>query len=399
MNREDFILSASAQPTNKRSAFTDAVMRKINTPEKPNVWYRLRHLHGPALAAAIIAAVFAVSGVAYAATVLWNIVNEGINESGRQEYSVQGATSCNSGGAQGLSRFEIKRDAPKLSDEESRKIIRAACELGQLNQLVRKLQPEYDHKQQPKVGDTMRYVASGVVGVAKSVGDSRVSVEAYGRTIDYATPQGKSYKLYDTDLHATSQPLTPGDVVAPILLMSVVYTESNTHTTDAPDQRIIAAMKLSLPIEYYTTYQSYVTEAPACIGNPDELCPNTASIDVFPRGDGEGSQNQQLSISDGESAKQISGVVTAVDADTVTLKTRSGAEYTFTVGDKGFETYNTKYAPNYTDVDAHIVPGSSVMVMYYESPSAHSNRIGPTKIMSVTLMLEGKSPKESVNPY
>lgn len=398
MNREDFILSASAPQATYTSQFTRAVMHKINTPEKQTLFSRVRHLHGPALAAAIIVAVLAVSGVAYAATVLWHIVNEGVNESGRQEYSVQGATSCISG-SKGLNRFEIKRDAPKLSDEESKKIIRAACELGLGNQFASNLQPKYELKQRPKPGDTMKYVSAGIVGTATKATDTSLSVEAYGITTDYEGLDGKEYKVYDAELKEVNQPVKVGDAVRPIVLEFVQYTEGNTRSNDRPDQRVIGAMRLSLPIEYYTTYQSYVTEVPPCTGNETESCPNTASLDVFPRGNGEGSKNEQLDIADGEDMKQISGVVSNLSADTITLKARSGTEYTFTVSKNGFDAYNAKYAPEYTDFDARLVLGSSVMVMYFESAGEHSKHIGPTKIASVTLLLEGKNPKQSVKPY
>ena len=362
--------------------------------------FQLRHLHGPALAVAIIIAVLTISGVAYAATILWSVVNEGVNESGRQEYVVHGVETCqNNGGANTLNRYEIKKDAPKLSDEESKKIIRAACEIGLGNQLAEKLQSNFAPRKKPIEGEAMRYVMPGDTGVLKAVTDSQITVEAYGQTVTYETARGRTYQIYDTQLQATSQPLKIGDVVSPVSLVSITYGKEFIRSADASGQNLFGVVKLSLPIEYYTKYQAYITEIPTCIGNTDELCPNTASVDVYPRGEGEGSQNKQLKIQEGEIVKQISGKVVQVDASSATFETRKGTRYTVTVESSAIDTFNTSYAQAYNDVDVRVVPGSSIMVRYYESPADSSKNIGHTKVASIILLLEGKSPKESLKPY
>jgi hypothetical protein len=421
----DTMLVAANPHSDHTNTFVSKTMQRIRLQDqklpaqKTGLFTRLKRLHAPAMALLVVALLALLSGVVYAAILFApdfiKIIGKDTTKRGTAEYSVTGFNDCAKEDMQ-VDRFEINSEAPQLSDEEVQKIIQAKCELKWLAQFPGKMWPTYGTNPEWKDGDTIYYTRTDILGKLKYVKSEGAGI-THGREqipIDYKTVGGEQLKAYHRGVEVPIGDLQPGDTVFTIVRASETYwdpskyfmnPDSTSQTPPPTDNNmktlgLIALFKLTLPYEYYLEKQNYLTEVPVCMGNDGEYCPSTPWIDIYPRSGGEGAANPHLVASQDSAFREISGTVTELSDDRLTLKSRSGNIYTVTVGDAGFKEYNRVYTGAYDDVDATLRVGSTVGVRYAQPKNADPKTIAKEHVMSIGLMLESLDPKRgSIKQY
>jgi len=413
----DAQIIAATPHSDKTNSFVKGVMKKITTQPSQHRGFVnwLLHLHKPAIALAAFVAVVVLGGAVYAAVhfapAFIQMLGKETNNRGATEYSFAGIKECSTNNYNVAERFEVKKDA-NLSDEEVQKIIQAKCELKWLQDVPGKKWPTYGTNAEWKDGDTIYYTRLDMLGTYKEGTDAKATLDTGNNIVNFAAPQGEKISAFAAGQEIPTSDIKPGDTVFTVSRVSETYhdlskygwNKSTNEIREAPHEQpkvigLIALFKMSLPYEYYMEKQQYVTEIPECSGNPGELCANTASIDVYPRNGGEGAANPyRQDIADGVFRK-ITGTVTELSDDTLTLKSRKGNLYTLTVGDAGFKVYNQDYTGAYTDVDATLKVGSNIAVRYNQPKDADAKKITKEQVRMVVLQLEGLNPKKSVKPY
>jgi len=404
------------------NSFIKSVMQKIAAPKKQNFLQALVNLQKPAIALAAFVIVVLLGGAVYAAVhftpALIQLLGKETNSRGATEYSVAGFADCakNTGGL-ATQKFEIKAEAPHLTDDDVQKILQAKCELSWVNKFVDSTWPKYGTNPEWKDGDTIYYARTDILGNVVHSDKSGYSVRfGQNQTSERAAVAGETLKAYAGDQEISLDTIRPNDTVFTIVKVSEIYHDLSKYGWDKeknsitmpitePDNHMtvigaLAVFKLSLADKYYGSMQDYITEVPECVGNAGEYCPNTPSIDVYPRVGGEGATNPNSKVYEDGVVRMISGTVTTLSADTVTLKSRTGNIYTATVGEAGFEVYNRDYTAPYAPVDAKLKIGSTVMIMYNQPKNANPKTITKEQISRVGLQLESLNPKrDNIKQY
>ena len=415
----DAQIIAASPHSDKTNSFVKDVMRKINQQplsgtlpsERRGFVSWLKHLHKPAIALAAFVAVILLGSAVYAAVhfapALIQLLGKETNSRGATEYSVAGFADCATNRGPALQRAEIKKDA-NLSDDEVHKILQAKCEMLWLQDFPGKKWPTYGTNPEWKDGDTIYYTRIDMLGNYKDGNDTYANVDTGNNLIKFTPPQGEKIRAFAAGEEIALGDIKQGDTVFTISRVSETYHDWGklTYPKDAnlidqyrQDQPknlgLVALFKMSLPYEYYMEKQQYITEIPECFGNPGEVCPSTASVDVYPRAGGEGAQNPYLrAYNETDVSRQISGTVTELGDDTLTLKSRSGKIYTITVGDAGFKDYNQNYTKAYNGIDVTLRVGSTVQVMYVQPKDADPTKVGKDQVRMMSLQLDAINPKK-----
>lgn len=424
--RLDTVLVAAHTPRSGQSNhFVKETMKKISTRKLANrmpatqrfpLFTLLSHLNKPALAVIGLVVITLISGAAYAAVhfapALIQLLGRQTNPRGAIEYTVAGFAGCAKDQATAVEHFEVTKDAPPLSDEDVRKILQAKCELTWINGFVSTNWPTYGTNPEWKDGDTIYYARPDVLGKVTSIDQTKLTLDAHGQTLTYNTAKDEQLKAYQNGSEVALSSIKPDDSVFSIVRVSETHHDLSKPTgtpkdsvelVQAPNSMqtvgLLAVFKLSLPGKYYGDMQGYITEVPKCVGNEDEYCPSTPSTDVYPRGNGEASVNPHLQTIPNSEYREISGAVTELNDDTLTLKSRGGHFYTVTVGDAGFAVYNREYAKNYTTFDASLKVGSHIVIRYQQPKDASPRTITKEQVRAIVLQLEGASPRKDIRPY
>lgn len=422
----DAQIIAATPHSDKTNSFVKDTMKQIKrsttaTQTHQNSFaYWFQHLSKPALALVAVVAITLIGSAVYAAVhfapALVQLLGKETNQRGATEYSVAGLEACEKQNGTIPERFEVRKDAPGMADDEVKKILQARCETDWLQDFAGKRWPTYGTNAEWKDGDTIYYTRLDMLGTAGTVSDTKATVVFGGdRPVEHTPPQGEKITAFAAGEEIAISDIKPGDPVFTISRVSETYRDmskyykgpkdSQNPRPEAPHSQpqvigLVALFKMSLPLAYYMEKQNYLTEIPECMGNAGELCPNTPSIDVYPRAGGEGASNPHRDAYDENSVyREISGTITALSDDTLTLKSRKGNTYTVTVGDAGFAAYNRNYKGNYTDIDATLKVGSNVAVRYGQPKNANAKTVTKEQVDMVVLQLEGTNPKKSVQPY
>ena len=417
----DARIIAAAPPSDKTNSFVKDVMKKISQQSLTGTLPRKRrgfvawftHLHKPAIALAAFVAVVLLGGAVYAAVhfapALIQLLGKETNQRGATEYSVAGFADCAGNHTPALQRAEIKKDA-NLSDEEVRKILQAKCELLWLQDFPGKKWPPYGTNAEWKDGDTIYYTRIDMLGKYQDGTETYANINLGDNLVKFTSPQGEKITAFAAGEEISLADIKPGDTVFTISRISETYRDMSKYMSGAKDTLnprieiprsepkvigLVALFKMSLPYEYYMEKQQFVTEVPECFGNPGELCPSTASVDVYPRSGGEGAQNPYMRpYNETDVSRQISGTVTELSDDTLTLTSRSGKLYTITVGDAGFKDYNQNHTKAYGETDVTLRVGSTVQVMYVQPKDGDPTKVGKDQVRLVALQLDTINPKK-----
>lgn len=397
-----------------KAANTQAATARVlaKTKEKQSFTFlgRLTTLPTAAVVALIIVSIIALGGATYAAVrfapSLIKIFSKETSPRGTIEYSVPSFEECvNDEYAFQVSKFELNKDAPRLNDDDVEKILQAQCELSWVDGFVSSTWPTYGSQQEWQEGDDIFYARPDIMGTLKSVSPTTATIDTGGpHMVDFTAPKGEEIVAYANGQKVALGRVAPGDTVFAIVRVAEKYPVKwppQDYEKDPPrPQGIIALLVLSLPAKYYGSMQQYLTPIRECMGNPGESCPGAGYIDIFPREGGEGATNQAFKESSDSVQREISGSVIKFSASTLTLKTRTGKEYTVTTPASDFTAYNSKYASNYTDMDATLKVGSTVMVMYAQAPGSDPQTIAPSQIRKIALLIDSSNPKMGdIKPY
>lgn len=386
-----------------QTSFASSYLKTGSLGKKNNLIYRLRRLPSAALIALIIGTLIFAGGAVYAAVRfapdLIKIFSKEKSDRGTTEYKIPEFLKCLNPVEQQTSTFELKKDAPKLSDEEVTKIVQARCELSHVNQLVSNEWPKEKLNSDETAGG-LHYVTSiGQPTYFENIKDGVINTYYSGdRVYKTASPISKTMELkaYSAGKQINVKDVKKGDAVI------LVWRDIEEHLKDGPGDsapaEYIGIIKLSLPLEYYQDKQIYLTDINECYGNAGEKCPNTGYIDVFPSGEGMGG-NSQLKIDEGMKLREISGRVTSLGTETLELKSSSGATYFISAPKNTFRDYNDIHAKNHLDGDASLKIDSRIIVRYYKYPGASGNKIISNEIEHIGLLIDAvdykqKTPKQ-----
>lgn len=402
---KDVSFEAKLIAANPRSQKTDSFVKNVMNQlspqsEAPSRLSWLHHLPRPAIAVAGFVGVVLVGSAAYAAVhfapALVQLLDKQTNSRGATEYSIANFKDCQSQAGGALQRVEVKKGV-SLSDEEVKKIVQAKCELQWLQTFTGHAWPATDTAHL-KDGDTFSYPRTDRLGIFVSATESMAKISTGDIVDDYQAASGEKIRAFAAGEEIALSDLKPGDTVFTISRISEAYQRvtgpRGTVRPVADSPKIVGTVglfKMSLPQEYYQQKQQLVTEIPACIGNEHELCAATPSVEVYPRS-GEGGKNPLAQIKADVTYRQISGTVTELRSDGLTLKSRLGTVYHVTVGSNGFAAYNRDYAQLYGE-ETKVKVGSSVMVYYAQPQHADPKEITPEHIQMVNLQLETLNPK------
>ncbi len=409
----DAKIVAASPYSDKINSFVKQTMQQINRahPPKKQSFVLWAQLHKPAFALLAFIAVVLLGSAVYAAVhfapAFVQLLGKETNQRGATEYSIAGFGDCAKNDGPALKRLEVKKDA-NLSDDEVHKILQARCEMLWLQNFPGKVWPTTGTNAEWKDGDTIYYTRLDMLGGYKNGDQNHATIDFGGNVVEHTPPNGEKIRAFAAGEEIQLGGLKPGDTVFTISRVSETYHEMkgavfnksmnqlNVYPSEQPKViGLVALFKMSLPLDYYIEKQMYVTEVPECPGNPGELCPNTASVDVYPRAGGEGASNPyRTPFTESNIMRQISGTVTQLGDDTLTLKSRSGKTYTVTVGDAGFKDYNQNYTQAYGSEDVTLRVGSTVQIIYVQAQNDDVTKITKQQVERVTLQLDSLNPKK-----
>lgn len=416
---EILLLSARPQP-GEYSQMTQAVMQQIarevvlrrqlqkhaEKSKKHGLIARMRMLHGAGLVIAIVAAAIFITGVAYASVQfvpdLIRIIHKKQNAVGRIEYDVPGFERCDHSGRPAQDKFEVS-PAARLSDDDVEKVLRAKCELMQLDTFVRATWPTYGDHKEWKDGDHIYYARTDVLGKVITIDKQTLTLQNDGGvnpTATYKAFNNQGIVAYNRDQQIDIGTIKPGDFVFSVLRVSEVYHSPETLKgqdagrimAQSPPKPLglIAVVKMSLPEQYYASLQQYVQPVVPCMGNMQERCsngPDGMMLDIFPRGN-EFMRNPYARADRGElEPREVSGQVTAINEQSLTLKASSGTVYTVAIDKSVVDSYNTGVAPSYDYGDEALVrSGSWISVAYKQKPGEDHKHIAVPDIVFMQLI-------------
>lgn len=381
--------------SNNPESFISSFINNSNEPKK-GLFMKLKKLPATSLIALIFLTLVLTSGAVYAAVRylpdLLKITEKNETSRGTTEYFVSEFENCLMPFDAKVKKFELKKDAPDLSDEEVTKIIQAKCELTVVNDLVKNIWPEYTYKD-PADGSINDYLASVERPIHFKNIDNGVINTYYDVEGEYeqSSPIAKTpeLKAYFSGRQIPVSNIKHGDTV---ILIAKSDVKNNKEGLGAPTE-YIGIIKLTLPFEYYEEKQLLLTDLNECIGNPGELCPNTGGIDVYPAGEGMGG-NEELVIDRSKENREISGKIVNIKSDSIEVKSSSGSIYLIIAPYNAFADYNSVHAQKHVDGDAKLKIGSHVNIRYYKIKGQSSKKIVPSEIEQISLLIDAVDYKE-----
>jgi hypothetical protein len=400
--------SDSVMDTIHSSEILSASIRKMNVNKKETFIMRFRKLPKIAIIAIAIGALLVISTGAYAAyQLLWpkpqvTVSQPTTSANGREEVSLS-FSQC--GDTHLADRYELKRNATITADQIAG-VVTAQCELQAIDSWAHQvfpndtLQGEPSREDPTKPYDSARVMTSMATHIKTADVSSVtfVGLTNYGQAGEITVSTNKDTRYIVDRAEATADKITASD--------PVVYITSNTvHVVPSSDctkmhcnssgtttaSTLVAVVKLSLPFEDYDQFAwQSLTEKQNCWGNEQDTClsGSIGSIDLY--------MNTTNSNSVGGVIKEIQGVITKSDMDSVTIQGSSGDIFTIKSTTDIVGDYNTKRASQYNNQTVKV--GSSLIVRYYEKKTDH-NRVISTNLLSMGLRLEMVSKANLPNAY
>ncbi len=325
---------------------------------------------------------------------LLHITEKNTSDRNTTRYTVQGFSECDETSYQQPEEFEVNKYAPELSDEEVRKILTARCENNLIDHIVSQTWPNNEAEEHFGRPGTVAYNRADLLGIVVAISDSGYSVEMpgldqprfYAKNNDVTlrvVEEGEAIMLQNDSIHV-------GDVVFTV----VAVTELDEPlTTKQPEvHALVGFIKLSLPIEYYREKQGLITEIYSCSGNVHKQCPQTPSIDIYPRGESPDPEipYTRPEITDMNLYREIVGKVQSLSDHELYITDSSGAQYTVITPHQTIRKYNELYAPAYMEhgTNATLAIGSTVSIRYKEVEEGDYTIIAANRILQLSLLLE-----------
>ncbi len=378
----------------------DHVLRTTNATKKERLLMRLRKLPVSALVAIVLGLIVFAGGAVYAATqyapLLVKVLHKSVNTRGASEYEIGNFQDCVQEGTPiNVGKFELKKDAPQISDDDVRRILQARCEMQWVSKFASKQWPTYGSHAEWQDGDRIYYARADVMGEVISVSDTAVTLRLGDGTTKTMTAQsGQKLLAFGNGEQAPLNTILPGDPVFTVMRASEIHHAKQITAPEQPhEEGLVGLVKLGLPLKFYGAMQNYLTDIPECFGNKGEYCPQTGGIEIFPREGGEGAKNPELVMNDKNEGREISGIVTKLESDAMTLKSRTGNDFTIKTPAHALADYNQKYVENYSG-DSTLKIGSTVQVTYSQTPGSNAREITPSQIMTIFLQIDMLSPKQ-----
>lgn len=365
--------------TTTGSAFTKRVMSSIihQAPVRKPIFIKIKHMSRFALATLTFCSIIATSGAAYAAYQMWlnptaKVQNTGQNQYGRDEFLAT-FSNCETAAS---ALYEVKTDI-SLSEEEIAQLLQARCELDSVQRWANKSWGPSN----PTLGINLSFEAFSVTTVDKS------TINLHSSQFDTILGITKDTQFIANNMKTSADSISAGNVV--------IYVERDTYLPSggSPTKReLMAIVKLELPIEAYSVNrQSQITERTSCIGNSNESCINSASIDVYPR------NNEDVSIKTvNESLYRIQGELISNDGASFELKSSSGAIYKVTAPLDIISRFNSD---NSADYNTSITIGDIISVQYFQNANDDHKTIQPQQIHSINLLIELTNKTDDFKKY
>lgn len=398
--------------------FTDTVMKAIEHPEilsahvrrmggnkKETLFMKFKHLPKFAIVLIAIASLAAVSGTAYAAYhLLWEKPQLTISQpetsvSGRDEVSLSFA-KC--GKDVQATRYELKKNAT-ITVEEIPAVLNARCELDAINSWAQTEYPETTSRA-PEVMNqpfTRTMLMTSMATHIKSFDEASITFEGLTKynEVDSVLAVTSDTRYIADGQYVSRDAITTDDPVVYITKDASEMTPRSDCTETScgysgtsRTRTLLAVVKLSGTFKDYDqlAWQS-LTERTTCEGNEADSCVAgfAAAVDLY-----QGASD----FTDGQTYKEIQGVVTAIEGSTVTIRSSSGSLFVITAPTDVIAYYNTNKAAQYYQ-DQKVKLGSSLTVRYSESATQHSKTIQAKQLTSMQLQFEIVSKGDPVQAY
>lgn len=403
---EKDIINSAPKDTPIDKTFTDRVMCNVYSLSK-NVNHsegrigrrllrliRFERMSRLAIATMIFASLGLLGGTSYALyKVLWSQPYVSVQDIKENQYGkVQVSALLESCGQQSTTtEFEVINGVA-LGKSDVSKILQARCEMKVIEEWSDYNYRESNHeiKSAEGVSKSTTLMLFPAAVVIESVDDN---------SIKYSYSRGEhklsdSFNVTDSTLYIHGNNLVDkrsfnlGDE---ILFLQEVDTKDITQknrddeyvTTGTPtSKRAIAVIKPSLPGEYYSiAKQGLVAQRSECLGNPQDSCLNSSTVDIARY---EGGFNLRSLWSE---VRMIQGVVNDVGQDYISIKSSSGRDIDIYVGEDVISRYRDSKNgdKNLNNIDR----GDVIQVSYYSSNES-SEKISERQLISIDLV---------INPY
>lgn len=362
-----------------------------------SIFKRFRLLPLPLMIAIVVLGLCMTTGAAYAAFKyvpnLLNITSKTTSQRDTKEYTIANFEQCQAEGLQKVDRFELKKSSTVQSDDEIIKILQAKCELGIIDKFVKDKWPTTQTSN--KEGENIStYARADVIAQYSNESDNTLTYVFNDKTERKTPPKGVKLRAYHQGKEVAFKDIPKSSIVFVVTQVKEQSKQANGNPSTEVTG-VLGIVRLSLPAAYYYEKQNILTEVIQCIGNEPELCPSTASIDVFPReSNSEGASNPYYKNQDG-AYREVSGEVQEFNASSMTLQASSGAQYVVNTPSGALERYNSEFSKNYKDVDAVLKIGSNVSVRYTQPADTDPKQIAPEQIQAISLLIDMLDKKDS----
>lgn len=389
------------------SEILSAQIRKKGVNKKETLFMKLRHLPKLAIVAIAIGGLLVLSGTAFAAyQLLWpkptvHVSAPTTSVGGRQEVAISLA-QC--GDSTLASHYELKSNATITIDEVP-SVVKAHCELDAIGTWADATFP-HDERfasfNTAKEYDTVQVNTAMATHIKSQTADSITftGLTKYNQTdTTFATSAKTRYIADGRDVSAKD--ITVDDPVVYVTSQVEHMTQSadcspqHCSTSGKPvSTELVAVIKLSLPFQYYDQFAwQSLTERDNCMGNPNDTCLSgfIGGVDLY-------QGNVPPITNDGPQMKEIQGVITELNGNSVIIRSSSGTLFTLTTPTDVVASYNTQKAAQYYN-NQKVVVGSTLHVTYVENADAHSKTLTAANIQSIMLQTEQVGKSDPVNAY
>lgn len=399
MKDQDLRLAA-ARPseTKPEIKFTNSVMNKLTPAKKPHrVFTALRH--SPILAAVLALVVLTlVSGTAYAIAYLWPQLHPQISDPHKTDDGRVSVIATDCDKVDSSKRYELKKDAT-VAITDVAAVVKAQCELRSVSDWASKT---YDKKDRnpPAAPVNTPGATEKHVSILPAMFAVRLSAIKGGELLiqDSGSLQESSIKITpETKIivdsrYGSLQQLKAGDTLAYVSKTTVTTKNRDdcTKTSCTGDivsstENILAIIKLRGSFDTYRAIRS-LTEVPVCMGNPNDDCPNTGSIDVY----------EQLS-NEAVNYAELTGKIVTYSDTSIVIRTSSGREVTIGTPTNAIKHFNTTRAADYGTT---IEVGDTIKVAYGQlSGATNDTAVSKKQILQISLLVESSNKAGPYNKY
>ncbi len=364
--------SGSAQSNN----FTERVMKSIKNKRRLTLLFNIPSKFAKlAMTLVAICCAALTTGAVYAAYQIWLAPSVEVQPTGQNQVLAT-FTNCNTIAS---ARYEI-RSGSSLNSKEISQILQARCEISAIQ--------TWENSQ--NTNNNQLVLESDEAYLVTSVSGAKISLQSSDLNKDVIVTNKAQF--FVNGISSSADSIQVGD--------AVFYVERNTYNQSggSPTKSdLLAIFKMDLPVEAYSVNkQNLVIERTTCLGNPDDSClADSASIDVYPRGD---EAAYMANTPESGDLYEVQGEIVSISAASFTLQGSSGALYQIDTPQNIIDEFNKKDSGNYGHHTIQV--GDKLSVFYWQGLDDDHKAIKADQLAKVSLLMQtGDNKTETTTKY